>query len=38
MTRNPLKGLITPWFDDEDPYEDDGTCQDFLIDEDEFRI
>jgi len=25
-------------FDDEDPYDDDGTQQDFLIDEDEYRI
>lgn len=38
MTRSPRKGLTTLSFDEEDPYDDDGTCMDFLIDEDEFRI
>lgn len=32
MIRNPLKGLITPWFDEDDPYEDYVACADFLID------
>lgn len=25
-------------FDDEDPYDDDGACADFLIYEDEYRV
>jgi hypothetical protein len=38
MIRNPRKGLTTLWFDEDEPYDDDGTLQDFLIEEDEFRI
>ena len=38
MTRNPLKGLITLSFDEEDPYDEDLNNVDLLIEFDEFRI
>jgi hypothetical protein len=36
LLRNQLKLGIG--FDEDEPYDDDGTLHDFLIDEDEYRV